>query len=172
MPCFGFCRPEDVVLPGGVQSKSYHNSTHYECLCPNHLLEWMMGEIGNLTVLIRHVVHASKAIKGQALTVCWEYGIESCENVWRTRKQVTVVFIMQAAFNDQVWQLYIDSASWTSPKGNPIAEVGFVLLSPQTYVLPHAFSLSKLFANNAVEYNALLICMKNAHELGIRKLEA
>jgi len=50
--------------------------------------------------------------------------------------------------------------------------VGVVFISPQNHVLPKAFSLTESCSNNVAEYNALLIGLQLAHEMGVRYLEA
>ena len=50
--------------------------------------------------------------------------------------------------------------------------MGVVLVSPQNYVIPHAFSLIEPCSNNVAEYNALLIGMYIADEIGVKNLEA
>ena len=60
----------------------------------------------------------------------------------------------------------------TGPQGHVIAGVGIVLISPQNYVIPRAFSLTEPCSNNVVEYNALLIGMQIADEIGVKNLEA
>ena len=72
----------------------------------------------------------------------------------------------------QVWQMFFDGASRSSPRGGIIAGVGVVLISPQNHVLPHAFSLTEPCSNNVAEYNALLIGLEVAKGLGITNLEA
>jgi len=47
-----------------------------------------------------------------------------------------------------------------------------VLVSPQNYVIPRAFSLTEPCFNNVTEYNALLIGMQLAEEIGVKNLEA
>jgi ribonuclease HI len=58
------------------------------------------------------------------------------------------------------------------PKGNIVAGVEVVLVSPQNYVMPRVFSLTKPCTNNATEYNALLIGMQLAEEIGVKHFEA
>ena len=50
--------------------------------------------------------------------------------------------------------------------------MGVVFISPQNHVLPRAFSLTESCSNNVAEYNALLIGLQLAHEMGVRYLEA
>ena len=57
-------------------------------------------------------------------------------------------------------------------RGNIVAVVGVVLVSPQNYIISHAFSLTELCSNNIAEYNALLIGMQIADEIGVKYLEA
>jgi len=45
-------------------------------------------------------------------------------------------------------------------------------MSPYNYVIPCAFSLTELCSNNVSEYDALLIGMQLAEEIGVKNLEA
>src|SRR3954465_13917845 len=71
-----------------------------------------------------------------------------------------------------VWQMNFDGASRTIPRAGLVAGVGVVFISPQNHVMPCAFSLTKPCTNNVAEYNALLIGLQLAHQLGVRKLQA
>jgi len=71
-----------------------------------------------------------------------------------------------------VWQLFFDGVLRTNPEGNIIAGVGVVLISPHNYVIPRAFSLTEPCSNNVSEYNALLIGMQLAEEIGVKNFEA
>ena len=53
-----------------------------------------------------------------------------------------------------------------------VAGVGVVLVSPRNYVVPRAVSLTEPCSNNVAEYNALLIGMQLADEIGVKNLEA
>jgi len=81
------------------------------------------------------------------------------------------VFESNMISEDEVWQVFFARASRTGPKGKIIAGVGVVFISPQNHVLPRAFSLSTPCSNNVAEYNALLISLQLAHEMGVRYLE-
>ena len=50
--------------------------------------------------------------------------------------------------------------------------MGLVLIFPHNYVIPHAFSLTELYSNNVLEYNAFLIGMQLAKEIGVKNLKA
>ena len=71
-----------------------------------------------------------------------------------------------------MWQLFFDGASRTGPKGHLIAGVRVVLVSLQNYVISRAVSLTEPCSNNVAEYNALLIGMQLADEIGVKNLEA
>ena len=86
--------------------------------------------------------------------------------------EVAEVCLTQTSIKRQVWQLFFDGASRTSPKGHIIVGVGVVLISPQNYVIPQVVSLTEPCSNNIVEYNALLIRMQLADEIGVKNLEA
>jgi len=58
------------------------------------------------------------------------------------------------------------------PKGQYYRWVGVVVVSPNDHVLPRAFSLTKSCSNNMVEYNALLIGLQLAWQMGVTYLEA
>ena len=46
------------------------------------------------------------------------------------------------------------------------------VVSQKNYVLPHAFSLTESCSNNVAEYNALLIGLQLAQQIGAQYLEA
>jgi len=58
------------------------------------------------------------------------------------------------------------------PRRNIIAGVRVVLVSPQSYIIPRAFSLTESYSNTVAEYNALLIGMQIADEISVKNLEA
>ena len=75
--------------------------------------------------------------------------------------EVAKVCLTQTSFEGQVWQLFFDGAWRTGPQGHIVAEGGVVLVSPQNYIIPRAFSLTEPCSNNVAEYNALLIGSAN-----------
>ena len=115
-----------------------------------------------------------KAIKGQAVAdFLAEHPDPRAVKVYEDLPdEVAEVCLTQTSFESQVWQLFFDGASRTSPKGHIVAGVGVVLVSPQNYVIPRAVSLTEPCSNNVAEYNALLIGMQFADEIGVKNLEA
>ena len=63
---------------------------------------------------------------------------------------------------DDVWQMFFDSASRTGPIGKIIARVGVVFVSPEKHVLPCAFSWTEPCSNNVAEYNTLFMGLQLA----------
>ena len=86
--------------------------------------------------------------------------------------EIVEVYMTQTSFEEQVWQLFFDSASRMGPTRNIVAGVGVVLICSQNYVIPYAFALTKLCSNNVAEYNALLIGMQLAEGIGVKYIEA
>ena len=66
--------------------------------------------------------------------------------------EIAEVCMTQTFFKEQVWQLFFDGTLRTGPKGNIVAGVGVVLVSPQNYVIPRAFSLTEPCSNTVAEY--------------------
>ena len=115
-----------------------------------------------------------KAVKGQAVA---DFLAEHPDP--RTTKlyedlpdEIAEVCMTQTSFKGQVWQLLFNDTSRTGLWGNVVARVGVVLVSPQNYVIPRAFSLTEPYSNNATEYNALLIGMQITDDIGVKNLEA
>jgi len=74
--------------------------------------------------------------------------------------------------SDDVWQMFFDGASRIEPKGKIVTRVGVVFISPENHILPRAFSLTEPCSNNVAEYNALLIDLQIAQQIGVQYLEA
>jgi len=68
--------------------------------------------------------------------------------------------------------MFFDGTSRTSPTGKIIAGVGVVFISLENRVLSRAFSLTESYFNNVAEYNALLIGLQLARQMGVWYLEA
>ena len=115
-----------------------------------------------------------KAIKGQAVAdFLADHPVPQTSKMYEDLPdEIAEVCMTQASFEGQIWQLFFDGASRSNPDGKIVAGVGVVLISPQNYVLPRAFSLTEPCTNNVAEYNALLIGMQLAQELGVKYLEA
>ena len=86
--------------------------------------------------------------------------------------EVTEVCLTQTSFDGQMWQLFFDGASKMGPRGNNHSRSGVVLASPQNYVIPRSFLLTDPCSKNVTEYNAFLIGMQIADEIGVKNLEA
>ncbi|XP_058084634.1 uncharacterized protein LOC131232432 [Magnolia sinica] len=66
----------------------------------------------------------------------------------------------------KVWQMFFDGAARATGAG-----AGVIFITPQGDLLPYSFKLGMTCTNNEVEYNALIIRMDIASELGIKHLQ-
>ena len=112
-----------------------------------------------------------KAVKGQALAE-FLAAHPILQNSKLHKDIPNEVFESNVTSEDEVWQMFFDGASRIGPKGRIIAGVGIVFISPQNRILPRAFSLTESCSNIVVEYNALLIGLQIANEMGVHYLEA
>ena len=115
-----------------------------------------------------------KSVKGQAVAdfLADHLVIESSKFYEDLPDEVAEACMTQASFEDQIWQLFFDGASRAGSRGNMVAGIEVVLVSPQNYLIPRAFLLTEPCSNNVAEYNALIIGMQLAEEIGVRHLEA
>jgi len=115
-----------------------------------------------------------KAIKGQAVVdFLIDHPVPETSKLYDDLSdEIAKVNLINTSSEEQVWQLFFDGASRTSPEGNIITGVGVVLISPHNYVISRVFSLTEPCSNNILEYNALLIGMQLAEEIGVKNLKA
>ncbi|XP_070667534.1 uncharacterized protein [Malus domestica] len=64
------------------------------------------------------------------------------------------------------WMMFFDGSARADGVG-----VGVVFMSPHRQILPYSFQLSKLCSNNVAEYQALIIGLQMAINMGITALE-
>ena len=154
--------PENATLLGGADYKCHIKSQPFEVAVtkpssPN-------GRLAKWAILLSQYemrFQPQKAVKGQAVAdFLAEHPDPGATKFYEVLPvEVAEVCTTQTYFERQVWQLFFDRASRTGPQGHVIAGVGIVLVSPQNYVIPRAFSLTEPYSNNIAEYNALLIGM-------------
>jgi len=58
--------------------------------------------------------------------------------------EVAEVCLTQTSFEGQVWQLFFDGASRTGPRGNIVAGVGVVLVSPTELHNPSCILINRV----------------------------
>ncbi|XP_020262817.1 uncharacterized protein LOC109838801 [Asparagus officinalis] len=112
-----------------------------------------------------------EAVKGQAIAdFLTEHPILESSKLYEDIPDE--VFESNAIPNHQIWQLYFKCASRHNHKGVIITAVGVVLIDPYGHVLTRAYSLTEPCSNNIAEYNALVIGLQLAQDMGVRYLEA
>jgi len=107
-----------------------------------------------------------KAIKGQALTDF--LAAHPVSETLKLHEDIPdEVIKANMTSNENVWQLFFNSASRTGPKGKIVTGVGVLFISPENHVLPRAFSLTEPCSNNVSEYNVLLIGLQLAQQMRV-----
>ena len=124
------------------------------------------GRLAKWAVILQQydiVYVPQKAVKGQALADFlanhpipsdWEL----CEDL--PDEEVFYAEIMEP------WTMYFDGAARRSGAG-----VGIIFISPEKHMLPYSFTLSELCSNNVAEYQALIIGLQIALDMGITYIE-
>ncbi|XP_074296967.1 uncharacterized protein LOC141627634 [Silene latifolia] len=64
------------------------------------------------------------------------------------------------------WQMYCDGAARQDGAG-----AGVVFVTPQNHLMPYAFTLTQLCTNNMAEYQALILGLQMAIEIGVRDMD-
>ncbi|XP_074296849.1 uncharacterized protein LOC141627503 [Silene latifolia] len=64
------------------------------------------------------------------------------------------------------WQMNFDGAARQDGAG-----AGVVFVTPQNHLMPYAFTLTQLCTNNMAEYQALILGLQTAFEIGIRDMD-
>uniref|UniRef100_A0A803N2Y1 RNase H type-1 domain-containing protein n=2 Tax=Chenopodium quinoa TaxID=63459 RepID=A0A803N2Y1_CHEQI len=82
---------------------------------------------------------------------------------------MSVDFPGDDVFNIEIlppWEMYFDGAARQDDAG-----AGVVFVSPEKHVLPYSFVLTQLCSNNMAEYQALIMGLQMAVEMGIQDLD-
>ena len=119
---------------------------------------------------IRYV--PQKAIKGQALADFLAEHPLPKDSPLRDDLPDEPVYSVETSSPNASWNMYFDGATRTNEKGKLISGIGILFVSPDKYMIPHAFSLLEPCTNNAAEYQALITGLELALESGITMLEA
>jgi len=131
------------------------------------------GEVGYITLTIWDAILSTKSYKRSSYSrfFGWTSGSKNSQTLWKSLRRDCWSLHNPDIFRRTSLAIIL---WWRINNGsykNIIAVLGVVLVSPQNYVIRRAFSLAKLCSNNIVEYNALLIRMQLAEEIGIKHLE-
>ena len=104
-----------------------------------------------------------KAIKGQALA-----------NFLATHRipddipiddDLPDVVVFTTTMSNPTWQMYFDGACQKSG-----ACAGVMFVTPDEAILSYSFTLTSAVSNNAAEYEALIIGLEMAHNMGLNTL--
>ncbi|XXG85664.1 hypothetical protein AAC387_Pa11g0701 [Persea americana] len=109
---------------------------------------------------IRYV--PQKAIKGQALVDFLAEHPLPKNSPLKDDLSDERVYNVEASSPNASWNMYFNGATRTNEKGKPISGIGILFVSPDKYMIPHAFSLLEPCSNNAAEYQALIIGLELA----------
>ncbi|XP_020258688.1 uncharacterized protein LOC109835102 [Asparagus officinalis] len=134
-------------------------------------LNWRLARWALL--LSQYDIHfkPQKAVKGQAICdLMANHPLKEKAELYQDIPDET--YEANVISREQICQLYFDGAARTSSTGRVIAGVGVVFISSQNHILPCAVSLTKPCSNNVAEYNALLVGLDIAKQLGVKHLEA
>ncbi|KAA0065979.1 uncharacterized protein E6C27_scaffold62G00640 [Cucumis melo var. makuwa] len=124
------------------------------------------GRLAKWTIILQQydIVYISqKAIKGQALAdVLADHPIPSDWKLCEDLPDDEVFFTEMV----EPWTMYFDGAVRRSCAGADI-----VLISPEKHMFPYSFALAELCSNNVAEYQALIIGLQMALEIGVSFIE-
>lgn len=69
---------------------------------------------------------------------------------------------------NSVLEIFFNGAERMGQTGKIIAGAGVVFISPKGKVLSYTYSLTKTCSNNVAEYNAIIIVLQIAEEIGVK----
>ncbi|KAJ8627451.1 hypothetical protein MRB53_020758 [Persea americana] len=119
---------------------------------------------------IRYVLQ--KAIKGQAMADFLADHPLPKDSPLKDDLPDEPVYSVEISLPNASWNMYFDGATRTNEKEKPISGIGILFVSPDKYMIPHAFSLLEPCSNNVAEYQAPITGLELALESDITMLEA
>ncbi|TYK24161.1 RNase H family protein [Cucumis melo var. makuwa] len=126
----------------------------------NKLRHYMQAFTVHLVAKADPIKHA---IKGQALVDFFaDHPIPSDWKLYEDLPNDEVFFMVVV----EPWTMYFDGTTRRSGAG-----AGIVLISPEKHMLPYSFALAELCSNNVAEYQALIIGLQMALEIGVSFIE-
>ena len=104
-----------------------------------------------------------KAIKGQALANF--LAAHPTPDDFPIDDDLPDEVVFTTTVSKPTWQMYFDGACRKSGAG-----AGVVFVTPDEAILPYSFTLTSAVSNNAAEYEALIIGLEMAHNMGLNTL--
>ena len=112
---------------------------------------------------------SQKAVKGQALAdFLAAHAFSSGDSLNDDLPDDQVMYINQ---EQKEWQLYFNGASRKTSNGTILVGAGLVFISPDNQMIPYSFIIRDVCTNNEAEYQALIIGLEIAQEVGIKHIQ-
>ncbi|XP_074300412.1 uncharacterized protein LOC141631672 [Silene latifolia] len=142
-----------------VVSKSRSNQVHT-------LKTSLSGRLAKWAMLLKQddlVFVPQKAVKGQAIADFFADHPVPAE--WEISDDLPgeEIFYVDVL---PPWQMYFDGAARKDGAG-----AGIVFVTPQKHLMPYSFTLTQLCTNNMAEYQALILGLQMAIEIGVRDMD-
>ncbi|XP_074315668.1 uncharacterized protein LOC141651875 [Silene latifolia] len=122
----------------------------------------LSGRLAKWAVLLKQydlVFVSQKAIKGQVIADF--FADHPVPTEWELSDELPGEEIFYVDILPP-WQMYFDGAARRDGAG-----AGVVFISPQNHVMPYSFTLTQFCSNNVAEYQALILGLQMAIELGV-----
>ena len=123
-------------------------------------LDYIMSDHQNPT---NHHIYAEEKELGSSILHLTDESDSSTSEI--LKQQIDEGINEHNSISNQLWKLYFDGSS--SREGS---RVGVVLISPTDQSITLSFKLQFLTTNNTAEYEALILGMKAAKDLGVGQL--
>ena len=80
-----------------------------------------------------------------------------------SQKQISSASVHKELHSNKIWNFYFDGAYSKEGTG-----AGFIFISPKGNILPFSFKLEFESTNNVLEYEALILSLQTAKQMGIQ----
>ncbi|XP_074284154.1 uncharacterized protein LOC141608708 [Silene latifolia] len=158
------CPKDDFPLP--VTELMIDATTGHEALSFMDCTAVLSGRLAKWAMLLKQydlVFVPQKAVKGQAIADFFADHPVPAE--WEISDDLPGEEIFYVDILPP-WQMYFDGAARKDGAG-----AGVVFVTPQNHLMPYSFTLTQLCSNNMAEYQALILGLQMAIEIGVRDMD-